>query len=128
MTNMGQRPSKISCYKMVKRCFQFTQNEQILLRLAIISIASTGLAISWFSGGFLFASPRFSGYFSTLYLLKKYLPALRNWNSMKFDIRSTQESRGFCLFLGRIKDLFFFSQQTNTTKKILLNHCFELYI
>lgn len=128
MTNMGQRPSKISYYKMVKRCFQFTQNEQILLRLAIISIASTGLAISWFSGGFLFASPSFSGYFSTLYLLKKYLPALRNWNSMKFDIRSTQESRGFCLFLGRIKDLFFFSQQTNTTKKILLNHCFELYI
>lgn len=131
MTNMGQRPSKISYYKMVKRCFQFTQNEQILLRLAIISIASTGLAISWFSGSFFVCLSKIyiiSGYFSTLYLLKKYLPALQNWNSMKFDIRSTQESRGFCLFLGRIKDLFFFSQQTNTTKKILLNHCFELYI
>lgn len=58
---------------MVKRSFQFTQNEQFL---AIISIASTGLAISWFSWGFLFTSLRFSGYFSTLYLLKKYLPVL----------------------------------------------------
>lgn len=130
MTNMGQRPSKISCYKMVKRCFHaiYTKwTDPFKVSNHFNSIHWSGnFLVFW--GGVLFASPRISGYFSTLYLLKKYLPALRNWNSMKFDIRSTQESRGFCLFLGRIKDLFFFSQQTNTTKKILLNHCFELYI
>lgn len=79
---------------MAKRSFQFTQNEQFL---AIISIASTGLAISWFSEVFLFTSLRFSGYFSTLYLLKKYLPVLeKKWNGVKFDILHKKTMASAC--------------------------------
>lgn len=131
MTNMGQRPSKISCYKMVKRCFHAIYTKWT----DPFKVSNHFNSIHW-SGNFLVFWGGFCLPLQELVVIFLHFICSRNiclryeieiaWNLI-FDLHK-KAVRGFCLFLGRIKDLFFFSQQTNTTKKILLNHCFELYI
>lgn len=68
---------------MAKRSFQFTQNEQFV---AIISIASTGLAISWFSWGFfVYLSKIYWLFFYTLFA-QEIFACIRKKNGMVWNL------------------------------------------